>query len=76
MPDDIAVQATVVLQLLGRGGAYPRSELYAALRDIAADRTTAALDSLVDAGVVQLDASGVQATEAVQRLDMLGLIAI
>ena len=76
MPDDIAVQATVVLQLLGRAGAYPRSELYADLRDIAADRTTAALDSLVDAGVVRVEGGGVQATEAVQRLDELGLIAI
>jgi hypothetical protein len=76
MPDDIAVQSTVVLQLLGRAGAYPRAELYAALRDIAADRTTEALDSLAAAGVVQSDGAGVRATEAVQRLDMLGLIAI
>ena len=76
MLDDIAVQATVVLQLLGRAGAYPRGELDAALRDIAADRTTAALDSLVAAGVVQLESGGVRATEAVQRLDMLGLIAV
>ena len=76
MPDDIAVQATVVLQLLGRAGAYPRDKLYAALRGIPADRTTAALESLVDAGVVQLEAGGVRATEAVQRLDELGLISI
>lgn len=76
MPDDIAVQATVVLQLLGRAGAYPRDELYAALRDIPADHTTAALDSLVDAGVLRLEAGGVRATEAVQRLDKLGLIAV
>jgi hypothetical protein len=76
MPNHIAVQATVVLQLLGRAGAYPRDELYAALRDIPADRTTAALDSLVDAGVLQLEAGGIRATEAVQRLDQLGLIAV
>jgi len=76
MPDDIAVQATVVLQLLGRAGAYPRDKLYDALRDIPADRTTAALDSLVDAGVLQLEGSGVCATEAVQRLDKLGLISV
>lgn len=76
MPDDIAVQSTVVLQLLGRAGAYPREDLYAALRDITVDRTTAALDSLADAGVVQFDGGGVRATEAVQRLDKLGLIAI
>jgi hypothetical protein len=76
MPDDIAVQATVVLQLLGRAGAYPRDKLYAALRDIPVDRTTAALDSLRDAGVLQLEAGGVRATDAVQRLDELGLIAV
>jgi len=76
MLDDIAVQATVVLQLLGRSGAYPRDKLYAALRDIPADRTTAALDSLVDAGVLKLEGGGVSATEAVQRLDKLGLIAV
>lgn len=76
MPDDIAVQAAVVLQLLGRAGAYPRDELYAALRDIPTDRTTAALDSLVDAGVLQLEADGVRTTEAVRRLDKLGLIAV
>jgi hypothetical protein len=76
MPDDIAVQAAVVLQLLGRAGAYPRDELYAALRDTPADRTTAAVDSLIDAGVVQIETGGVRATEAVQRLDELGLIAI
>ncbi len=76
MPDDNAVQATVVLQLLGRAGAYPRAELYAALKDIAAERITAALDSLSAAGVVQLDARRVGATEAVQRLDDLGLIAV
>jgi hypothetical protein len=76
MPDDIAVQATVVLQLLGRAGAYPRADLYAALRDIAADRTTAALNSLAAAGVVQFDGAGVRVAEAVQRLDLLGLIAV
>ncbi len=76
MPDDIAVQAAVVLQLLGRAGAYPREELHAALRDLPADRTTAALNSLVDAGVLHLEAEGVRTTEAVQRLDKLGLIAV
>lgn len=76
MLDDIAVQATVVLQLLGRVGAYPRDDLYAALSDVPADRTTAALDSLVDAGVLRLEDGGVRATEAMQRLDKLGLLAV
>jgi hypothetical protein len=76
MPDDIAVQATVVLQLLGRAGAYPRADLFAALKGVAAEQATAALDSLESTGVVQVDAGGVRATEAVRRLDQLGLIAV
>jgi hypothetical protein len=76
MLDDNAVQAKVVLQLLGRAGAYPRTDLSAALEDIAPERITDALSSLVSAGVVQLDTGGVRATKAVQRLDQLGLIAV
>jgi Mn-dependent DtxR family transcriptional regulator len=76
MPDDIAVQAKVVLQLLGRGGAYPRTDLFAALEGIAPERVTDALSSLVSAGVVQLDTGGVRTTEPVRRLDELGLIAL
>jgi ubiquinone biosynthesis protein UbiJ len=76
MPDDNAVQASVVLHLLGRAGAYPRAELSAALGDIAADQLAAALDSLTQAGVVRSGSRDVQATEAVRRLDELGLIAI
>lgn len=76
MTDDSAVQAAVVLQLLGRAGAYPRADLFAALEGIAPERVTDALSSLVSAGVVQLDTGGVRATTAVQRLDELGLIAI
>jgi hypothetical protein len=76
MPDDNAVQAKVVLQLLGRGGAYPRTDLFAALEDVGPERITDALSSLVSAGVVQLDTGGVRTSEAVRRLDELGLIAL
>jgi hypothetical protein len=76
MPDENAVQAKVVLQLLGRAGAYPRTDLFAALEGIAPERITDALSSLVAAGVVQLETGGVRATEAVQRLDQLGLVAV
>jgi hypothetical protein len=76
MPDDNAVQAKVVLQLLGRAGAYPRTDLFAALESIAPERITDALSSLVSAGVVKLDTGGVSTTKAVQRLDELGLIAV
>jgi hypothetical protein len=54
MTDDSAVQAAVVLQLLGRAGAYPRADLFAALGDVTRERITAALDSLASVGVVQL----------------------
>jgi hypothetical protein len=76
MPDDIAVQAKVVLQLLGRAGAYPRTDLFAALEGIASEQIEGALSSLVSAGVVQLDTGGVRTTEPVERLDELGLIAL
>ncbi len=76
MPDDIAVQATVVLQLLGRAGAYPRTDLFAALEGVTAEQATAALESLESAGVVQVGGSGVRATKAVRRLDELSLIAV
>jgi hypothetical protein len=76
MVDDNAVQAAVVLQLLGRVGAYPRADLSAALKAHAEERITVALDSLAAAGVVQLDGAGVRATEALKRLDELGLITV
>jgi hypothetical protein len=76
MPDDNAVQVKVVLQLLGRAGAYPRTDLFAALEDIAPERITDALSGLVSAGVVRLDAGGVRTTEPVRLLDELGLIAL
>jgi predicted transcriptional regulator len=76
MPDDIAVQAKVVLQLLGRAGAYPRTDLFAALEGVEPERITDALSSLVSAGVVQLETGGVRTTEPVQRLDEIGLIAL
>jgi hypothetical protein len=76
MPDDNAVQAKVVLQLLGRAGAYPRADLFAALEGIAPESIEGALSSLVSAGVVQLDTGGVRTTEPIRRLDELGLIAL
>jgi hypothetical protein len=76
MTDDNAVQAAVVLQLLGRVGGYPRADLDAALKAHTGDSITAALDSLAAAGVVQLVGDGVHASEALRRLDELGLIAV
>jgi hypothetical protein len=76
MPDDNAVQAKVVLQLLGRAGAYPRNDLFAALEGVEPERITDALSSLVSTGVVQLDTGGVRTSEAVRRLDEIGLIAL
>ena len=76
MPDDIAVQAAVVLQLLGRAGAYPRTDLFAAVDGVTIERVTAALDSLTTAGVIQFGAGGVRVTEPVRHLDTLGLIAV
>jgi hypothetical protein len=76
MPDDNAVQAAVVLQLLGRVAAYPRDDLTAALSRYADTQILAALDSLAAVGVVRLGAAGVHATDALKRLDELGLVTV
>ncbi len=76
MTDDSAVQVAVVLQLLGRSAAYPRTDLLAALAPADRKQVNAALASLAEVGVVELDSRGVRATEAVRRLDELGLIPI
>jgi hypothetical protein len=76
MPDDNAVQAKIVLQLLGRAGAYPRTALFADLPEVAFERVTDAISRLVSVGVIQLDTGGVRATEAVRHLDKLGLISV
>lgn len=76
MPDDNAVQATVVLHLLGRSAAYPRADLAAALEGIAHEQFAAALVSLAEAGVVQVGPTSIRATDALRRLDELGLIAL
>jgi hypothetical protein len=75
-PIDVSVQATIVLELLGRPGGYSRSALHTALKDVTADRVTAALASLSDAGVIQFDDRTIHPTAATQRLDFLRLIAI
>jgi Mn-dependent DtxR family transcriptional regulator len=76
MRDDHAVQAAVVLYLLGRDRAYPRTSLLAALPGISADEVRAALTSLDEAGVIHLGETGVRATKALRRLDEIGLIVV
>ncbi len=73
---DDMVQATVILHLLGRERAYPRSDLVAALPGIASSEVRAALVSLADAGVIQITERGVRATTPLRRLDELGLIVV
>jgi hypothetical protein len=76
MTDDTAVQATVVLHLLGRDRAYPRAEVFAAIPGVSTDELRAALASLADAGVIQLTETGIKASAALRRLDEIGLIVI
>ena len=76
MTDDTAVQANVVLHLLGRDRAYPRTEVFAAIPGVSADDLRAALTSLADAGVIQLTETGIKASAALRRLDEIGLIVI
>jgi hypothetical protein len=75
-PIDVSVQVTIVLELLGRTGGYSRSDLYTVLKDVTADRVTAALASLADAGVIRLEDRTIHPTAATQHLDLLRLIAI
>ena len=76
MTDDTAVQATVVLHLLGRDRAYPRTEVFAAIPGVSADDLRAALASLAEAGVIQLTEAGIKTSPALRRLDEIGLIVI
>jgi Mn-dependent DtxR family transcriptional regulator len=73
---DDPVQASVVLFLLGRDRAYPRTDLLAALPGVSRDEVRAALASLSEAGVIQISERGVRATRALRRLDELGLIVV
>lgn len=76
MPDDIAVQAAVVLHLLGRDRAYPRRDLLAALPGVGPHEVRDALVSLAEAGVIQVTSTSVRATHALRLLDEIGLIVI
>jgi len=79
MPDDPTVaERAVVVQLLGRAGPTQVAELYAAVPGgLTPTGIDAAVLSLVEAGVLgQGPDKGLYASAALQRLDMLGLIAI
>lgn len=75
-PTDAPAQAAVVLQLTGRAAALPLEQLHHALRDISADRITAALNSLAAVDVILLTARSVSPSASLQRLDALGMICV
>jgi hypothetical protein len=75
-PTDAPAQAAVVLQLIDRTAALPLEQLHHALRDVSADRITAALSSLAEVDVVRLTALSVYPSAALQRLDALNMICV
>jgi hypothetical protein len=79
MPDDPTVaERAVVVQLIGRAGPTQVAELYAAVPGgLTPTDIDAAVLGLAKAGVLwQAPDKGLCASAALQRLDMLGLIAI
>ncbi len=75
-PTDALTESAVVLQLTGRTSGLPRQDLYSALRELPLDRVTAALDSLAALEVIHTTDQTVYASEALKRIDALGLICI
>lgn len=79
MPDDPTVaERAVVVQLVDRKQAATSDELYAEITDdIASADIDAAVQSLVEKGVICDDADGaLSASGVLQHLDTLGLICV
>ncbi len=76
--DDRRAQRAVVLQLLcaDRGECWSRRELESELATIELPVIEAAIKSLKEVGLVQIENSHVRATEAARRLESLGLVAV
>jgi len=75
-PTDVAAETAVVMQLLNRADGCLTADLHGELKEFAADRIAAAVESLATAGVLRRDGGRIYATAALQRLDGLGMIAI
>ncbi len=73
---DLEAETSVAYELTGRDEPLTRDALFAALRQLSKERVTAAIDSLVAAGVLRLDAGTIEASEALKRLDALGMIDV
>jgi len=73
---DVEAQSSVVFHLLEPPDARTIAELRAAIVDVPAERIDAAISSLAKAGVlITTPTHGVIPSEALRRLDHLGLIA-
>jgi hypothetical protein len=73
---DPEAETSVVYELTGRDGPLTRSALYAACRKFSVGRIVAALDSLEAVGVLCMTEDTVEASEALKRLDALGVIPV
>lgn len=69
-------QSAVVIELLGRTEALTRSELYRAITNTDDSTIDKAVLSLASVGVLRVERNGLWASDALNRLDDIGLIAV
>jgi len=65
-----------VLELLDRSDPLTLAALHAAIRDVEDARIDAAVVSLDAAGVLRVEDDGLYATDALNRLDRLGMVTV
>lgn len=75
-PTDARVQKLVVLQVAGVRRGRERTRIHRALRDIPPTTIDAAIDALQKAGVVIVKGKSIHETNALGRLDQLGMICV
>jgi hypothetical protein len=75
-PTDAPAESSVILQLIARGSGISRDDLYTAIRAFPNDRIDAAVSALESIGLARSTPQRVYASDALQRLDNLGLISV
>jgi hypothetical protein len=76
-PTDAQAEAAVVLEVASRASGLTRERLYVAVcADLSPEQVDAAVESLVDASVLRATPKRVYASDALRRVDDLGLICV
>jgi hypothetical protein len=73
---DAQVQAAIALEVIQRAEGVAVSELLGTISDVERERVTAAVDRLHAVGVIRKEGDTVYATDALNRIDEIGLICI